>query len=254
MTPDGPPPPAGLLRGTATPLVIGHRGSSATEPENTMPSFRACWSAGVDWIETDVQPAADGVPVLFHDDTLDRTTDGSGPLRDRTAADLAGLDAGSWFAGHATGIPTLADLLIALPPDGRVLLEIKGPHTDAELDTLLAVIAGSGAADRVRLQSFEVDVLQRLRAADPDVWLGLLREDLDDDPVTLCRELRMSSYHPEATALLAAPALVGTLHAAGLSVVVWTSNDATEWDVLTVLGVDGIITDRPGELRDRLPT
>ena len=90
-------------------------------------------------------------------------------------------------------------------------------------------------------------------ASDPDVWLGLLREDLDEDPVTLCRELRMSSYHPEATALLAAPALVGTLHAAGLSVVVWTSNDATEWDVLTVLGVDGIITDRPGALREQLP-
>ncbi len=246
--------PASLLRHGADPLVIGHRGASSQAPENTLPAFRTCWTSGVHWIETDVQPTADLVPVLFHDVTLERTSTGSGALRDRRLAELVHLDVGSWFGRpelDVIGLPTLHELLSALPPAGQVLLEIKGPHSAAELMTELAVIRGTHTHDRVWLQSFEVEVLMELQAAVPHGWRALLRDEMDADPVGLCRDLGVSSYHPQVDALLAAPAAVDELHAAGISVVVWTSNDETEWERLSALQVDGIITDRPVELRER---
>lgn len=247
-----------LLRQGAAPLVIGHRGASDLAPENTIAAFRAAWSAEVEWIETDVQPTADLVPVLFHDDTLDRISAVEGHLRARRLAEIAALDAGSWFsrirqleaaADYSTlRIPTMHEFLSALPPTGRVLLEIKGPHTDDELVIELAVIRATRTMDRVWLQSFELDVLTRLDVYIPGCWRGLLRDEVDPDPVALCREHGLLSYHPEYTALLARPEIVGELHAAGISVVTFTANDEQDWEQLTGIGVDGIITDRPAAL------
>lgn len=245
-----------LLRNGAPPLVIGHRGNSAVAPENTLESFHAAWSGGVDWIETDVQPTADLVPVLFHDDVLERTSNGAGAIRQRQLVELATLDAGSWFSATSTEltqphrIPTLHALLCKLPPGGRVLLEIKGPHSPAELIVELAVIRATGTWARVWLQSFHEDVLRELGRAIPDGWRALLRDDIDPDPVALCRELGLSSYNPEWQALLERPEIVGQLHAAGVSVITFTTNDETQWAALTELGVDGIITDRPVDLRN----
>ncbi len=244
-----------LLRHGAAPLVIGHRGASDLAPENTLAAFQAAWSADVEWIETDVQPTADLVPVLFHDDTLDRISSVIGQLRARRLSEVAHLDAGSWFSRlrgaadfSALRIPTMHEFLSALPASGRVLLEIKGPHTDDELVIELAVIRATRTMDRVWLQSFEVDVLAQLAAYIPHCWLGLLRDDIDPDPVALCRERGVSSYHPEYTALLTRPEIVAELHAAGISVITFTVNDDADWERLTALGVDGIITDRPASL------
>ncbi|MEO5832663.1 MAG: glycerophosphodiester phosphodiesterase family protein [Nakamurella sp.] len=237
------------------PLVIGHRGASDLAPENTLAAFDAAWSAGVQWIETDVQPTADLVPVLFHDDSLDRISSVIGKLRASRLTEVASLDAGSWFSRlrgavdfSALRIPTMHEFLSALPPTGRVLLEIKGPHTDDELVIELAVIRATRTMDRVWLQSFELEVLSQLDVYIPNCWRGLLRDDVDPDPVALCREHALSSYHPERTALLARPEIVGQLHEAGISVVTFTANDEDDWDRLTALGVDGIITDRPAAL------
>lgn len=250
---------ASLLRLGAAPLVIGHRGASDLAPENTLAAFQAAWSAEVEWIETDVQPTADLVPVLFHDDTLDRISAVAGQLRARRLAEIAALDAGSWFSRlgrlttaaadySALRIPTMHEFLSALPGTGRVLLEIKGPHTDDELVIELAVIRATRTMDRVWLQSFELDVLTRLDVYIPHCWRGLLRDDIDPDPVALCREHGLMSYHPEYTALLARPEIVAELHAAGISVITFTANDEADWERLTALGVDGIITDRPASL------
>jgi glycerophosphoryl diester phosphodiesterase len=244
-----------LLRHGGPPLAIGHRGASELAPENTLAAFQAAWSADVQWIETDVQPTADLVPVLFHDDTLDRISSVIGQLRARRHSEVAALDAGSWFsrlrgaADFSTlRIPTMHEFLSALPATGRVLLEIKGAHTDDELVIELAVIRATRTMDRVWLQSFELDVLAQLGGYIPGCWLGLLRDDIDDDPVALCRERGLASYHPEYTALLARPGIVDELHAAGISVVTFTANDEADWERLTALGVDGIITDRPATL------
>lgn len=215
-----------------------------------MAAFGAAWDAGAAWIETDVQPTADDQPILLHDDTVDRTTDGTGPVNGFTAEQLAGLDAGSWFDPSYAGmpVPRLDDLLAELSGRRRVLLEIKGPHTPPQLEEIVQRIRAAGADRAVLLQSFEVPVLVELRAMLPEEPLGLLVGPIGDDPVGDCRALGAVTYNPYVGALLGRPDLVETLHAAGIATIPWTSDDPTQWQALTDLGVDGIITNDPAAL------
>jgi glycerophosphoryl diester phosphodiesterase len=239
------------LRASGRPWVVGHRGAAARAPENTLPSFRTAWAAGAGWVEADVQPTADDVPVILHDDDLDRTTDGTGPLRSRAAHAVATLDAGRWFGAEFAGtrVPTLADLLSALDTgDRRLLLEIKGDHTPRQIQVVIDRIRAARAGERVFLESFELDALRMVRQILPDEPVGLLVERIDDDPVEACRQIGATAYNPEFGELLARPDLVRRLHEAEIAVMVWTVNRPPDWARLTELGVDAIITDDPGAL------
>lgn len=253
--------PEPLLREGLPPRVIAHRGASAAAPENTLRAFRRAWRDGARWLETDVQPSADGTPVLLHDARVDRTTDGAGAVRALTLADLRGLDAGARNhprhpstaapparTGAPDRIPTLAELLAAMPPDGRVLLEIKGRHRRTDLEQVLAVINEAGAAERVVLQSFGIGALRLLRELLPAEPLGLLVERIHADPVTLCRQLGAITYNPGLAVLRERPEVVARLHEAGIAVIVWTANEPRDWVWLAGLGVDGVFTDRPAEM------
>jgi glycerophosphoryl diester phosphodiesterase len=215
-----------------------------------MPAFRAAFADGAYWIETDVQPTADDALVLLHDGDVDRTTNGTGPIRSLTAGAAAALDAGRWFGDEFSGtpIPHLGDLLAEITGERRLLLEIKGDHSSGQLTLLLDLIDDSGGGRRVFLQSFEIPVLHRLRELRPDDPFGLLVETIDADPVGVCRELGATAYNPDVTELLSRPATVTELHAAGIAIFPWTADTAEEWAALTALGVDGIITNRPGQL------
>ncbi len=222
-----------------------------------MAAFRANWQAGAHWLETDTQPTADNVPVLVHDEDLDRTTSGTGSVRDALWRDIAALDAGSWFGPTFAGekVPELSMLLAELPPDGRVFLEFKGPHTPDEVVAVLDVCRAAGADDRVLAQSFERDVLATIRQISPDRPVGLLTEAWDDDPITACRALGAISYNPAHQLLRAQPdpaAAVAALHEAGIAVPVWTADDEADWIFLTGIGVDAIMTNKPGALVDWL--
>lgn len=245
MAPDDP-----LLRGTTAPLAIAHRGASARAPENTMAAFRAGWADGATWTETDVQPTSDGARVLIHDEAVDRTTDGTGPVRSHTAAQLARLDAGAWFGPQFTGarIPALAELLGEMTGARRLLLEIKGEHDEDQVRAILADIEAAGAQRRVVLQSFEVPALEHIRALRPTEPVGLLVEAIGPDPVGDCRRLGAITYNPSVADVLADPGIVTRLHAADIAVIPWTADDPDEWRRLTEAGVDGIFTNRPGEL------
>ncbi len=227
--------------------MIGHRGASARLPENTLTAFLAAWHAGVTWVEADTQPTADGVPVLLHDRDLDRTTSGHGPVRAARARDVSRLAVTGW---PGVWVPRLSELLAMLTPTRALLLELKGYHTSQQIRVVLDEVDAAGAADRVLLQSFEVEVLRELRRVDPQRPFGLLVTDLDADPVGRCREFGAGYYNPPAGRLLARPAVVRDLHDAGIGVVCWTSNDPNEWAALSGTGVDGIITDTPANLRD----
>lgn len=242
--------PEPLLRDGQPPLVIGHRGASGSAPENTMAAFAGAWSAPTRWIETDVQPSRDHVPVLIHDSRVDRTTDGTGAVRDLTFAALQRLNAGNGRGDEFADarIPALAELLAEWPADELLLLEIKGRHTRADLQRVLDVVDAADAAERVLLQSFGVGVLRTLRTMRPNEPLGLLAERIHADPVALCRELGAVTYNPGIAELRGAPALVDTLHRADIAIIVWTANTVDDWAFLTGLGVDGIFTDRPAEL------
>ncbi len=143
------------MNGLILPRVIGHRGLAARAPENTLAGFAEAARLGVGWIELDVQLTSDGVPVVFHDDRLERTTDGRGCLTETSFADLRRLDAGRWFSDRFAGqrVPSLAETLTFLIDAGLGLnLEIKaseeaGARTATQaLSCLRALWPGDGAA------------------------------------------------------------------------------------------------------------
>ena len=219
-----------------------------------MPAFEAAWAAGCGWIETDVQPTADNVPVLLHDPDLRRTTNGNGLVRSWSAQDIQSLDAGSWFttgsspAHPRTPVPLLADVTRSLGPQRSLLLEIKGEHTRDQVEAEMAVVRSSGWDDRVFLQSFEEPVLRHVRSIEPGRPVGLLVDALHEDPVSVCAELGAVAYNPRHTLVRERPDLIECLHAAGIVVLAWTVDQPQDWAFLTEIGVDGIITNVPDEL------
>ncbi|MFH8727391.1 glycerophosphodiester phosphodiesterase [Streptomyces termitum] len=251
-----PDPVPGPAAPAAAPVaraltVIAHRGASAVAPENTLVSDEVARRSGADWIEDDVQPSRDGVPYVVHDATVDRTTDGSGPVRSLTSARLDELDAGSWFAPSFAGVrmPTLAAQLADLRTrGGRLLLEIKGPHSRAEVARIVRDVREQRIGKRVMVQSFDPASLRYVRELAPELPRALLRDRLDADPVAVARELGLSAYNISDRGLSARTGVVAELRAAGVAVDVWTVDDPERWRVLAGLGVTGVITDRPAEL------
>ncbi|MGW6282745.1 glycerophosphodiester phosphodiesterase [Kribbella sp. NPDC055071] len=241
-----------FIRDPGAPLrVWAHRGGSSSAPENTAASDEVARRAGVEWIETDVQPTKDGVPVVLHDETVDRTTNGTGPIRSLTAAQVAELDAGSWFAPMFAGqrVPTLAAQLHGLRTrGGNLLLELKGVHPPESIARIVEEIHRQEMSGRVFVQSFEPQQLRWVRELAPELPLGLLRATLDPDPVAMAKDLDLTAYNPSESAFLTRPAIVAELHAVGVAINIWTVDDPAGWAVLERAGVDGIITNRPAEL------
>lgn len=219
-----------------------------------MPAFEAAWASGCGWIEADVQPTMDNVPVMLHDEELSRTTNGSGPIRQVTSLEVLALDAGSWFTTGSTGaysrtpVPLLSEVVQTLGPGRALLLEIKGDHTRDQVLAEMAVVRSSGWDDRVFYESFHEDALAFVRSIEPGRPVGLLVEELHDDPTATCAELGVMAYNPRHTLLRERPELVGQLHEAGIAVMAWTADEPDDWSFLTGIGVDGIITNTPGDL------
>ncbi|MEZ5292619.1 MAG: glycerophosphodiester phosphodiesterase [Vicinamibacterales bacterium] len=242
------------------PLVFGHRGGLARGPENTLTAFARAMAFGADGFECDVRRSADGVPVVIHDPTLDRTTDATGPVRARTAAELAAVDATCRFtpalAGDEVpapeGIPALTDALARFPA-ARVIVEIKDPEPGFA-DDVVAVLRRLDALSRVCVGSFHQQVLDRVRAAAPDVTTSaspgetrwLLVRARSRWPFAVRPRFRALQVPVSAGRLrVVSGAFVGRAHREGATVQVWTVNDPLEVRRLLALGVDGIISDRP---------
>jgi glycerophosphoryl diester phosphodiesterase len=234
-----------------SPPSIAHRGYSAVTPENTLAAVAAGIHAGAAWIEVDVRTTADGVPVVVHDRTVDRTTDGTGAVAALTAAEVRRLDAGSWFSPAFAGqrIPTLDEVLaLVTAGSARLLLEVKRPAPRAHVAAILAAVDAHGLTDRVLLQSYDEQVLLDAGDLAPPVPRGLLRDTVDPDPVAAVRRLGATAYNVAALALLDHPGTVGRLRSAGIMVMPHTVDDPAVWTLLAELGVDAVITNRPGEL------
>ncbi|WP_027931253.1 glycerophosphodiester phosphodiesterase [Amycolatopsis thermoflava] len=235
----------------ALPLTVAHRGYSAVAPENTLAAIEAGIRAGAEYVEIDAQTTRDGVPVVMHDNTVDRTTPGTGDISTLTAAQVTALDAGSWFSPAFAGqrVPTLGQVLDLVRTSGStLLLEIKGPETRAETTRILDEVRSRGMARQVLVQSFDEQVLRDARAVAPEIPLGLLRGAVDADPVATAKAFGVVTYNPSAAALLTRPDTVSKLNSAGIAVMPYTVNDAATWRKLADAGVDAIITDRAGEL------
>jgi glycerophosphoryl diester phosphodiesterase len=235
----------------AAPDVVAHRGYAAIAPENTLPALASAVLAGADWIEFDVRTTADGVPVVIHDRTVDRTTDGTGQVAELTFDEVDHFDAGSWFSPAFAGVrvPRLSEVLDLLTPAGpRLLLEIKPPATVDQVKAVVAQVAERGLPDRTVVQSFDPGILHLTGEVAPELRRGLLRNGLDADPVATAREVGAILYNPSVGDVLGDPDAVARLREAGVDVMPWTANDPAVWPALSGLGVAGIITDRAGEL------
>jgi glycerophosphoryl diester phosphodiesterase len=230
---------------------VAHRGYSTVAPENTLPAFAAAVRAGATLVEFDVRVTRDGVPVVIHDRTVNRTTDGHGRVWDLTYDEVAALDAGSWFGAGFTGlrVPSLAetlDLLAPAPVD--LLLEIKPPATLDEVKSIVAQLAERDLLSRTVVQSFDADVVRKVRDLAPDVRRGLLLFRFDAETVELSRELGVAYCNPSVDDVLNGPETMAALAAAGIGVMPWTPNDIAQWRPLVDAGVSGLITDLVGEL------
>jgi glycerophosphoryl diester phosphodiesterase len=236
----------------AAPAVIAHRGYSAILPENTLMAVDAASRAGADWVEIDVATSADGVPYVLHDQTIDRTTAGTGALNTLTASALDALEAGEWFSPVHKGAP-LPRLAAALDHVQRMtadlLIEIKGPQSHAATERIIGMVRERGLLARILLQSFDEQVLRDSHAIEPSLRLGLLRAVIDDDPVAVALSLGVTAYNPDWRVLSARRGVVAELNAAGVAVMPYTLDDPNLWLQARDAGVDGIITNRPGELR-----
>lgn len=232
----------------ARPLLIGHRGYPARYPENTLAAFEGAMQAGCDMIELDVTLTRDRRVVVIHDDTLDRTTTGKGPVRDHTLAEIKALDAGSWFDARfaAERVPELAEVLTLTA--GRCLLniEIKASAfeavfpVDAIEHQVVKLVKESGAMDRVILSSFDQRFLARIAAmGTPPPIAYISSHRADKRLLDMLLAMKAYSWHPRFKVLTRRQ--VALLHAAGLKVFPWTINTREEAERLLALGVDGLI-------------
>jgi len=216
-------------------LTVGHRGVMGVEPENTLRSFRAAEHAGHDQIELDLHLSKDGALIVMHDAAVDRTTDGSGLVRDLTLAEIRGLD-----AGLGERVPVFEEVLDAV---GRpIQAEIKDT---AAARVLAGVLRERGATDRVSVLSFHDEALAEIHALLPEVRTVLVAEDLGPHIVPRAQAVgaRLVSLDLRQLNL----DTVRRCHDAGIKVMAWTVNTAQDWALARALGLDGAATDLPAE-------
>ena len=243
---------------SARPQVFAHRGGCDLGPENTITAFDIGMSTGADGLELDVHLSADGVVVVHHDETLDRTTNGSGRVGERTAEELQRLDAAYWFKrgeaypfrGQGIGVPTLREVLARyrLP----TIIEIK-VYTAEMGEAVADEIRRADAVDYVCVAGYGLKSARAARAALPDVAASAAQPEVR---LAVYRSIlrcpvRRAAYHTyqvpewaEATRIVT-PRFVRHAHAAGFKVQVWTVDEEADMRRLLGWGVDGLISNRP---------
>ena len=246
-------------------LVIGHRGAAGLAPENTLPSIAAALEYNAHVVEVDLWPSREGIPVVLHDETVDRTTNGTGRVTDMTVAELKALDAGYHFTedgvtypwrGRGVTIPTLEEMLREFP-DTVFLLEIKYPEPDF-VNTVLEVVDAAGARGRVLIESFHDAVVQRAREAAPDVPTSYGQGELIR--FALAQRLGVGAFVRPVGDILAMPewysgirvvnpGLARLARKKGIQLHVWTINDEDSMIRIIGLGADAVITDYPDRLQ-----
>jgi glycerophosphoryl diester phosphodiesterase len=218
-------------------LVIGHRGARSVEPENTVRALQKGMRCA-DMVEVDLRLTRDGVLVIMHDATLDRTTNGHGPVKTHTLAEIQHLD-----AGKGEKIPTFRDVLDLVGGRCGLFAEIKEPGTE---DLACRLILEAGVPG-VTLVSFDPAAIKRAKKYS-GIRTGLIVSGKTTDPVFFAQDSGANMFLPEFSLLT--PALVREVHGTGMTLVAWTVNEDTEIHRAMKLGIDGIATDNPCHTRD----
>jgi glycerophosphoryl diester phosphodiesterase len=227
-------------------VIWAHRGASGEAPENTLSAFRLAEQAGADGLELDVRLTADGVPMVLHDDTLDRTTDVQGMLSAYSRQELLNVDAGSWFAPQFTGegVPALEQVLQWADERLYINIEIKEYAAGMAVRELLHHFPRC----RVLISSFDHRLLQALRENAPEIPVGFLSETRWwHRQLCAAASCGAESFHPRQD--LVTPEQIAQCHAVGLKVYPWVVDDTGRFEALLRMGVDGVFTNYPARLR-----
>jgi len=233
-------------------MAIAHRGASSYAPENTFAAFDLAIEMGARHLELDVHFSSDGHLVVIHDDTVDRTTDGSGPVTSRSLAALSALDAGAWFDPRFKGerIPTLGAVLERYW-GAHLHVELKG-HSAGLAQRAVDMVRSSGIATNVTITSFQKAKLEETRAYAPELPTGWLVGEVSDAVVAQARAMGLTQLCPRAGAVT--PELVSRLHAEGLVVRAWgVATEDLMRQVMTA-GADGMTVNFPDKLLAYLAT
>jgi len=232
------------------PWVIGHRGASGVAPENTIAAFQKALEQGARMIELDVHLTKDGVPVVIHDERVDRTTNGVGPVADWTLQELKHLDAGMWFDRRFRGerIPTLRETLRWARGKMKLFLELKTNKVDYPgiEQAVLTEAREEEMAEEVMVGSFNAQTVARAREQARGISVGGILEDLRGLDAFLAETGGfdvVSAGHVWIT-----PETVKAVHARRLPLFVWTVDEEDEMRRCASLGVVGIMTDFPAVL------
>ncbi len=244
------------------PLILGHRGASAVAPENTLAAFSQAIEDGADGIEFDVRLASDGVPIVIHDDTLNRTGLVSGLVNAMTAAQLQKVDVGTWFTKRTDGrsfsketIPTLAAVFDLFSANNGVLYvemkcdEVQGPALAA---AVVRQVSEQKMHDRVVVESFTLSTIEEVKRIDPGVRTAALFEPKLSKPVSTLRGKvirdQARQHHADEIALhhtLARTRLVQAARNDGFEIVVWTVDDVRWVERARAGGIKALISNNP---------
>jgi glycerophosphoryl diester phosphodiesterase len=232
------------------PFIWAHRGASKIAPENTMAAFSAAVELGADGLELDIHLSRDGIPVVIHDESLERTTDGRGLVADASLEQLQQLDAGGWFSPDFMGesLPTLAEVLSVFSGKLRLNLELKEFSAGVAVLSLLRQHSDA----EVVISSFDYDLLKGLRSLAETLPLAVLFDDGNwQQAVRLANEISACAFHPADN--LVCHRMVAACRKLALPVSVWTVDRAEQARSLVRMGVSGLFTNDPGALRSAIP-
>lgn len=244
-------PPAPLYR------LIGHRGVPARAPENTMASFRLAAQEKIDWVEFDVQLTSDHTLVIFHDDELDRTTNGQGIVYQKSTTDLSHLDAGAWFSPAFAGekIPVFPSALPELIKMGLFLnIELKIPSSPPPgYAALLALIFTNTLRSlwplthpKPLISSFDWTLLQSIRASLPEYPVGYLSGYCTEEMIDEIAALHNAALHCDHEGL--SSEILDYAKAKNVPILAYTVNDPVEASRLLKQGVFALFSDDPTQL------
>jgi glycerophosphoryl diester phosphodiesterase len=218
--------------------IMGHRGAPAYEPENTLRSIRTALAMGVSAVEVDVQLTKDHELAVIHDSTVDRTTNGAGPVRDFTLAELKRLD-----AGQEEAIPSLAEVVEEVAGKAHLVIEVKHPET---APALLQFFQARDIFAQAHVISFWHPVVKALKEQEPRLRTGVLLVGCPVDPVALARAARAEAlvlHYAYVT-----PELANAARGAGLQVYIWNIDDVETLKPYLAMNLDGIGSNRPDVL------
>jgi glycerophosphoryl diester phosphodiesterase len=215
-------------------IKIAHRGASAYEPENTLRSFKRAIEMKADMIEFDVRLSRDRHLVIMHDERVDRTTNGDGPVKEKTLSELRRLD-----AGKEERVPTLEEVIDLARGKTGFVIELKEPGTE---EGIISLVKEDGLVGDVFIVSFYQDLIKRVKCLEPRIRTGLILYS-SPDPIGLakgCIADAVAPFHDFVT-----KDLVQRAHDSGLIIITWTVDNREEAEELRDMGVDGIVTNKP---------